>query len=308
MHHGAYGERLGRSFGLNHPPVLQAETQQGVRLAVTELQIGRAGYGITGPMGVEDAYLICLNLLGQTTHELWYDGRSVCSGAYAAGSVYVIDLRCDPVTYIGDPLHSLYFYLPREALREASACPGAGGAADLATAPGKCFQDAIITSIGHTLLPIFGSQGGAHQKLVEHLLQGLCAYMAAEYGGSRKSAPVTRGALAPWQQRMAMQMMRERIFEGVSVSELAEACRISVGALIRGFKKGTGLSPHQWLLSRRLELALDLMADPDASLADIACNVGFSDQSHLSRVFTQKMGVTPRVWRKSLANDGRAMA
>jgi AraC-like DNA-binding protein len=306
MYQGAFGERLGRSFQISNPRVLRAQTQQGTRLAVTELRIDRAGYGITSPMGMEHAYLVCLNFLEQKTHELWYDGRSVCSTPYSAGTVYVLDLRCDPVAYIGDPLHSLYFYVPQEALRELGACRDTGDAGELSTQPWQCFHDSIISSIGQTLLPIFASPGGAHQKLVEHLLHGLCAYLAAEYGGTAKRPVITRGALAPWQQRLVMQMMRDKVFEGVAVSELAEACGISVGALIRGFKKGTGVSPHQWLLSRRLELALDLMANPDASLADIACNVGFSDQSHLSRVFTQKMGVTPRAWRKSLASHGRA--
>jgi AraC-like DNA-binding protein len=254
-------------------------------------------------MGVEDAYLVCLNLLDQKNHEVWYNGRSVCSTSYPAGSVYILDLRCNPVTYIGDPLHSLYFYLPREALREASANPEAENAADLAMAPWQCFQDAVIASIGQTLLPMFGRQGSAHQALVEHLLHGLCAYTATEYGGSSKPPTIARSALAPWQQRTAMQMMRDRVFEGVSVGELAEACGISVGGFLRGFKKDVGLSPHQWLLYRRLELALEMMANPDASLADIACTTGFADQSHLSRIFTQKMGVTPRAWRKSLANN-----
>lgn len=308
MYQGAFGERLGRSFRINHPAAIEAETLRGARLAVTELRVDQPGHGITNPMGVEDAYLICLNLLEQKNHELWYNGRSVCSTSYPAGSVYILDLRCNPVTYIGDPMHSLYFYLPRQALREASARPEIDNAADLVTPPWQCFQDAVIASIGQTLLPLFGRQGTAHLKLVEHLLHGLCAYIAAEYGGTARPTKIARSALAPWQQRMAMQMMRERVFEGVSVGEMAEACGISVGGFLRGFKKDIGLSPHQWLLYRRLEKALELMSNPNASLADIACTVGFSDQSHLSRIFTQKMGVTPRVWRKSLANNVPAIA
>src|SRR5579859_3924626 len=56
MQQGAFGDRLGRSFKLNSPPVLQAETSRGTRLAVTELRIGAPGHGVTSPMGTEDAY------------------------------------------------------------------------------------------------------------------------------------------------------------------------------------------------------------------------------------------------------------
>jgi AraC-like DNA-binding protein len=143
---------------------------------------------------------------------------------------------------------------------------------------------------------------------VDHLLQGLCSYMAATYGGSSTPLDVVRGALAPWQQKRVTQMMRERLFEGISINELAEACGLSAGALARGFKKGTGVAPHQWLLSQRVERALDLIRDPDLSLADIAFQSGFADQSHFSRVFTQKMGVAPGAWRKSLASGRRVEA
>lgn len=308
MYCGAFGDRLGRSFHLNNPPVLHSQTRRGARLAVTELRIDQPGYGMTSPMGNDDAYLVCLNLRKQSTHELWCDGRSVCSTSYEGGSTYVLDLRRDPIAYISDPLHSLYFYMPRQAIGEASEELRKTGIVDLAIRPDQCFRDAIINSIGQTLLPIFTRDTAANQSLVDHLLLGLCTYMASTYGGSSARPEIVRGALAPWQQRQVTQMMRERIFEGISINEMAEACGLSAGALARGFKKSTGMSPHQWLLSHRVDLALELMADPDVSLADIAFNTGFSDQSHFSRVFTQKMGVAPGAWRKSLANNKRVEA
>ena len=308
MYHGAYGDRLGHSFHLIAPPVLYSRTKRGARLAVTELRIDRGGYGMTSPMGSEDAYLVCLNLRKQRTHELWCDGHSVCSSSYEGGTTYVLDLRRDPIAYIGDPMHSLCFYMPRNAIIEASEELGDGSISGLAVQPGECFLDIIIGSIGQTLLPIFDKAAPANQPLIDHLLQGMCAYMASTYSGSSVRPDIVKGALAPWQQRLVTQMMRDRIFEGISINELAQACGLSTGALARGFKKSTGLSPHQWLLSRRVDLALELMTEPDISLADIAFSSGFSDQSHFSRVFAQKMGVAPGAWRKSLANTGRAEA
>ncbi|GAB3788895.1 helix-turn-helix domain-containing protein [Dyella agri] len=268
---------------------------------MTELRIDKTSYGMTSPMGSDDAYLVCLNFRMQTAHELWCDGRSVCSMAYEAGTTYLLDLRRDPFAYIGDPLHSLYFYMPRRAIGEVSEDLGGSSVGDIALQPGECIEDSIIMSIGQALLPILRNPSTFHQPLVDHLLQGLCAYLASNFGGPSTASSMVKGTLAPWQQRLVTQMMRERLFEGISVAELAEACGLSAGALVRGFKKSTGVPPHQWLLSRRVDLALELMADPDASLADVAFDAGFSDQSHFSRVFTQKMGVTPGLWRKSLA-------
>jgi AraC family transcriptional regulator len=303
MYEGAFGERLGRSFHISAPPTLQSQTRRGSRLAVTELRIDQAGYGMTSPMGSDDAYLICLNLKRQTTHELWCGGRSVCSTAYEAGTTYLLDLRRDPIIYIGDPLHSLYFYIPRQAIDEASEKIDSPNATDIVLQPGECIEDSIITSIGQTLLPILHKPSAFHQPLVDHLLQGLCAYLALNFGGSSTTNAIVKGTLAPWKQRLVTQMMRERLFEGISVTELADACGLSAGALVRGFKKSTGVSPHQWLLYRRIDLAIELMSDRDASLAQIAFNTGFSDQSHFSRVFAQKMGVAPGAWRKSQVSN-----
>ena len=306
MYEGAYGERLGRSFQISSPPTLQSQTKEGSRLAVTELSIDKVGYGMTSPIGNDDAYLICLNFMQQTAHELWCDGRSVCSTAYEAGTTYLLDLRRDPFIYIGDPLHSLYFYMPRSAIGEVNGEFDDPSAGDIALQPGECVKDSTILCIGQTLLTILRNPQGFHQPLVDHLLQGVCAYFASNYAGSSSTSTIVKGTLAPWQQRLVMQMMRDRLFEGISISELAEACGLSAGALVRGFKRSTGVSPHQWLLNRRIDLAIELMSSTDASLAQIAFNAGFSDQSHFSRVFAQKSGVTPGVWRKSQASSRRA--
>jgi AraC-like DNA-binding protein len=306
MFSGAYGERLGRSFRLSNPPTLLSCTKQGVPLAVTELRIDQSGCGMTSPLGKDDAYLLCLNLAAQTQLELWYEGRPACACDCEAGSFYALDVRRDPITYIGGPLHGLYFYLPCRAIAEMMVRTGSPSPGDIAMGPGEQVHDPIVNSIGQALLPLFHADISKHQPLVDHLLQGLCSYVASSYGGHSAQHSAVRGTLAPWQQRVAKQIMRERLAEGVSINELAQACGLSTGAFVRGFKKSTGISPHQWLLFKRVDLAIDLMEDPVISLAEIAFNAGFSDQSHFSRIFTQRMGVAPGAWRKSLGMQRRA--
>jgi AraC family transcriptional regulator len=94
---GVFGERLGCSSHISGSPTLHSQTKQGRWLAVTELRIEKAGYGATSLMGSDDAYLICLDVKRQTTHELWCASRSVCSTGYEAGATYLLDLRMDPI-------------------------------------------------------------------------------------------------------------------------------------------------------------------------------------------------------------------
>ncbi len=78
---------------------------------------------------------------------------------------------------------------------------------------------------------------------------------------------------------------------------LAREAGLSAFHLIRVFRKATGLTPHNWLLDRRVHQACNLLRD-GLSATHVAAMTGFSDQSHLTRVFKQRLGVTPGRFRE----------
>jgi transcriptional regulator GlxA family with amidase domain len=55
-----------------------------------------------------------------------------------------------------------------------------------------------------------------------------------------------------------------------------------------------GVTPHHYLIQKRIERAHQKLAQTDLSLAEIAYAVGFSDQGHLARHFRVLLGTTPR--------------
>jgi AraC family transcriptional regulator len=63
-----------------------------------------------------------------------------------------------------------------------------------------------------------------------------------------------------------------------------------------------GISPHRWLMQRRVDVAKDLMLTTDSSLVEIALKCGFSDQSHFTKVFAEVTANTPRRWRQIQLN------
>ena len=80
--------------------------------------------------------------------------------------------------------------------------------------------------------------------------------------------------------------------ESVSLSELAGLCGLSRFQLLRSFADATGLTPHAYLLQRRVDLARRLIGK-GLPLAEAAAESGFFDQSHMTRHFTRILGVTP---------------
>ena len=78
----------------------------------------------------------------------------------------------------------------------------------------------------------------------------------------------------------------------LTLAELARECGLSRFQLVRGFAHHTGLTPHAYILQRRMALARQLILRR-ADLAEVALVTGFYDQSHLTRYFVRQFGVTP---------------
>ncbi len=81
----------------------------------------------------------------------------------------------------------------------------------------------------------------------------------------------------------------------VTLADLAATCGLSRFQALRGFARATGLTPHAYLVQRRIQLARRLIAG-GASLAEAAHGGGFADQSHMTRIFVRTYGVTPRAY------------
>jgi AraC-like DNA-binding protein len=79
---------------------------------------------------------------------------------------------------------------------------------------------------------------------------------------------------------------------------LAAEAGLSRFQLLRGFARELGLTPHAYLVQRRLALARSLI-DGGAAIADAAAQAGFADQSHLTRLFRRCWGYTPSDYAKS---------
>lgn len=85
-----------------------------------------------------------------------------------------------------------------------------------------------------------------------------------------------------------------------SLAELARLAGVSRFQLLRGFAREVGVTPHRYLVQRRVGLARRLLARGEAPAA-AALAAGFADQSHMSRAFVRQFGITPGRYRRALA-------
>lgn len=83
--------------------------------------------------------------------------------------------------------------------------------------------------------------------------------------------------------------------DDVTLDDLARVSGLSRFQVLRGFSRLTGLSPHAYLMQRRADRARQFIRQGMA-LAETAVASGFADQSHMTRIFVGKYGVTPGVY------------
>jgi len=85
----------------------------------------------------------------------------------------------------------------------------------------------------------------------------------------------------------------------LSVADLAAEAGVHPVHLARVFKRYLACSPGEYLRGRRLERAVAMLGASRASLADIACASGFTDQAHFSNAFRSAFHATPGGWRRT---------
>jgi len=100
-----------------------------------------------------------------------------------------------------------------------------------------------------------------------------------------------------------MQRLRERLADDPlrppTLADLAKMAGLSRYQVLRRFERAYGLPPHAWLLRQRAERARALIRS-GMGLAAAAASSGFSDQSHMTRIFVRQFGFTPGAWRKAM--------
>ena len=108
------------------------------------------------------------------------------------------------------------------------------------------------------------------------------------------------GALAAWQIARVRAFIDENLYRTIHAKDLSAVAQRSTAYFSRSFKQVLGEPPHAYVVRRRLERACYLMITSSASLSEIALSVGYSNQTHLSRLFRQAFGQSPSSWRRDL--------
>lgn len=123
----------------------------------------------------------------------------------------------------------------------------------------------------------------------------------------RRTRPRAGGTPPAWLLSVRETLLAHR-GEALALDALAAPHGIHRAHLARAFRDHYGVTIGAFVRRLRVERALDLLRDRERSLAAIALDAGFADQSHMTRAFVARLGTTPARLRRELAGTRRLPA
>jgi AraC family transcriptional regulator len=256
-----------------------------------------------GPSGVfRNAFAVVISLT-PTRRRTTVNGDVVFEGWTAPGAMRV-QRPCERVaTDMFTPFDQVALYIPTVMLREIQKEQSGSEDIDIdiidplwqfdkfIDASMRCMVSAIDCRRKDSLSYINSLGRNVASHILYHYARGSADAQQSRDPHSRDQHSRGSGARSIQQ---AVRFIEANIENSPSLAEMASAASLPVDKFRREFKAATDMSPHQYLIRRRVDRACELIAaSAKPKFAEIALECGFADQSHLSTTFRRVLGVSP---------------
>jgi len=158
-----------------------------------------------------------------------------------------------------------------------------------------------IERVGLSLLSEMETGGLGGELYAESLANVLALHLLRNHsslGSNSRRQVGSDGGFSKRALEQATDYMNENLPRKLALAEIAGVAHMSPHHFARSFKAATGLSPHQYVIHRRVERAKTLLSDTSLTVAEVARTVGFSNPSHLAHHVRRLLGVSPSALRR----------
>ncbi len=141
-----------------------------------------------------------------------------------------------------------------------------------------------------------GASGTLYAESLAHALAVRFLFLGEHLPTRSRSTAI----LPPRKLRNIQDLIETRLAADLTLQELAAEIGYSRSHFLRMFRATTGMTPHRYVLRRRVERARQLLEQVELSIAEVAFRCGFSSQAHLTLAFRNEFGITPAEYRRHL--------
>src|SRR6266481_4299609 len=244
-----------------------------------------------------DAIRVCLSLsTGQQVRHAERD-RSL-SKSVLAGDVIVLRPGIPTETALEGDAEVVQIFIQPESLGQAASHTVTGR---LVAAPGDALKRAVIQLFVAARHDDWRSRYMAERRLRQEVRALLEARVDDERESEHRGLPPM--AISRTERLIAEAMDRSNA-ASPTLRELAATARLSTNHFIRSFRRTRGTTPHQLVMTRRCQRAMDLLRQPDLTVADVSDAAGYSSPAYFIASFRQQLGVTPGAYQRAVAREG----
>jgi AraC-like DNA-binding protein len=254
--------------------------------------------GLLEPTPQADQVMVGVELRPFSPINVFCDGLHKRRPSAGPGALALYDLRKSWSADLRDPFDHVCFYMPLSSFQDF-ATERDSSFVELRDDAENVQYDAVMLHLMQATLPALDRPNEVNALFLDSLFFAVRDHVAATYGTFSKNTSRKEWGLTPRQLRLVLEYIETKLCDDLTLANIAFSCAVSVSSLARGFKTAMGISPHHWVIKRRIALAQRLIYEGGTPLSEVAACCGFADQSHLTRVFTQNVGASPTTWRRN---------
>jgi AraC-like DNA-binding protein len=143
------------------------------------------------------------------------------------------------------------------------------------------------------------SGGRSEPFIADSFASVMAVHLLRRAPSPQQRARSVRSELSPAKLRAVLEYVEEYLDASPTLDQMAAVARLSPTYFASQFKRTTGLPPYRYVIGRRIERAKQaLQTGRGISLAQVALQAGFSDQSQFSHHFKRFIGLTPGEFRR----------
>lgn len=267
----------------------------------------RGGTTLTAPWGhgaLHD-YLpgmaghVIITYYGEPQDIVWRSDGNRHAGQTRSGTITIIPEGHDGRWDIAGPIGVSHVFLPQDRLTACVEEFAGGHAVELLARVG--FEDPVAARVMEMLGRDANVLDPSSRLFVEQATDLLCTQLVRGHSTfGAIAAPSARRGLAEWQVRKVTDYMRAHLDEPIGLDMLASLVGLSRFHFCTAFRQATGRTPHEWLVTLRIEHARRLLSHPELAITEVALAVGYETPSSFAAAFRKATGTTPSAFRRAI--------